>query len=163
MAGGLHAHGLGVELPPGWEARIYRREAAPGLATASADPVGATTHSVLHAANFPLPEQRADFGGGAVEAMGPGHALVVLVEYDPASAKTALFARRGLPRLRPEQFSPATLQRALPGQAGSQSFFSVNRRAFCLYVVLGSYDRRKTLVPMVNSVLEAVVIDRQPT
>src|SRR5437588_613125 len=41
----LAAAGLTVAVPRGWEARIYRR----------VPDGGTTTHTVLHAANFPLP------------------------------------------------------------------------------------------------------------
>ena len=54
-----------------------------------------TTHSVTHIANFPLPRDRGDFGTGAIERMSRDDVLVVLVEFDAESAKTALFARRG--------------------------------------------------------------------
>jgi hypothetical protein len=47
----------------------------------------------------------------------------------------------------------------IKGQAGAQFFFSDAGRAFCLYVVLGSYARRGALVPKVNAVLAGVRID----
>ena len=145
----LAGHGLSVELPPGWEAAIYRR---PSVA-------GETTHPVLHAGSFPLPLGRGDFGSGAVDAMTPGDALVVLLEYHADSTGTALFARRGMPRaVDPAVFSPATLQRSIPGQGGAQWFFQEAGRAFCLYVVLGSHRRRAPLVPAVTQVRGSVRI-----
>ena len=146
----LAHRGLAVEVPRGWDARIYQRTSAE---------VDATDHPVLHAANFALPEDRGDFGSNAVERMGPPHVLVALLEFDPASAGTALFANQGLPRrLTPDLFSPSQLQRTLAGQAGTQVFFNDGGRAFCLYVVLGSHRGRAGLVPQVNSLLEAVEI-----
>lgn len=140
---------LALQLPPGWDGHIYRR----------APTDQAKTFAVLHAANFPLPPDRGDFGSNAVEAMGPDHVLVVLFEYDPASASTALFSKQGAPSaLDPKQFSPNSLQRALPGQAGTQVFFSEQGRALCLYVVLGSYANRSNLVALVNSVLQSLTI-----
>jgi hypothetical protein len=109
----------------------------------------------------------ADFGSDAVERLGPADALVVLFEYEPASSGTALFALQGVPRpLDPDAFSTNVLQRPLANQAGVQLFFSEQGRAFCLYVVLGSYQRRHEVVPGVNRVLETIRIapstDPQP-
>lgn len=124
---------------------------------------GFTTASVTHIASRPLSARAADFGSDVVEELGPDDALVVLLEYEPASAGTALFAAQGVPRpLDPELFSPGTLQRVLPGQAGLQRFFTEQGRAFCLYVVLGAFGRRHQVVPRVNAVLESVTIDPVP-
>lgn len=143
--------GLAVDLPPGWDGRIYRR---PAVAA------GEQTNPVLHAANFPLPETRGDFGGGAVELMTARDAFVALVEYDAASARTPMFARPGFPlQLTAAVFAPNQLQRALPGQAGVQRFFSERGRAFCLYVVVGSYAARAVLLPQVNAVLATLQVD----
>ena len=150
MAGLLQAQGLSVALPPGWEAQVRRRAQA----------AGTTTPAVLHAANFPLPPERGDFGGSAVEVMSADHALVVLIEYERESARTALFAQPGPPAsLPPQSFRPETLQRTIPGQAGAQVFFHAKDRAFCLYVVLGSFGRLTRLLPMVNTVLRTITID----
>ena len=141
----LAHRGLSVDVPNGWDARIYRRaDAAPD----------ATTHAVLHAANFPLPEDRGDYGSNAVERMGASHVLVALLEFDPQAAATPLFANRGIPRrLTGEMFSPHQLQRTIAGQAGTQVFFNEGGRAFCLYVVLGGYRNRGAVVPVVNDLL----------
>lgn len=144
-------HGVSAELPAGWDARVYRRDA---------DEAGATTHSVLHAATFPLPPGRGDFGSGAVERMGRGDVFVALIEFHPDAAATPLFARKGLPRrLEPASFGPNRLQRALPGQSGTQRFFSADGRAFCLYVVLGDDRRREALLPAVHRLLAGVRLD----
>ncbi len=144
-------HGITADVPPGWEARIYRR---------TADEPGATTAPVLHAATFPLPEERGDFGGGAVEVMGPDDVFVALVGYDPSVAGTPLFARQGLPRRpRSTSFGRNKLQHVLPGQGGSQFFFTATARGWCLYVVLGSYDDRDALLARVYPVLDTIVLD----
>jgi len=159
----MAAMGLSFGLPPGWDGRIFRR-ATPKPPTTADAPVGAahhdaTAHSVAHAANFPLPVDIGDFGSAAVEIMGPEHMLVVLFEYHPHSAGMPLFETDGLPTsLSPDSFSPSGLQRPLPGQAGTQVFFSTAGRAFTLYVVLGSFENRRRLVPAVNSVLQSVEI-----
>ncbi len=148
----IESHGLSIDSPPGWDARIFRRQPDGPAAAGHGRP---SSHPVLHAANFALPEDRGDFGNGAVEIMGSSHVLVALVEYDAALSRTALYQRRGLPRgLRPEAFSPNQLHRTLAGQGGTQLFFSERDRAFCLYIVLGSLAARDKLVPQVNSALE---------
>lgn len=140
---------LAVELPSGWDGRIYRR-----LATAA----GSTTHPVLHAATFPLPEERGDYGSGAVERMRTGDLFVALLEFDPEAAATPLFAWERPPALLPEYFSPDALQRVIPGQGGAQFFFSEWGRAFCLYVVLGSYAARTRLVPRADALYRTLAI-----
>lgn len=162
--GELRAHGVAVDVPAGWDGRISRRpeHGEVSVATADGPPAepGFTTQSVTHVASVPLPGDMADFGSGVVDDLGPDDALVVLLEYDPASAGTALFAAQGVPRsLDPDGFNPNTLQRSLPGQAGAQLFFSEQGRALCLYVVLGTYSRRHEVVPRVNAVLETLLIE----
>ena len=115
--------------------------------------------TVAHASNFPLPAYTADFGGGAVEQMGSEDVFVALVEFGPESVGSALFSRSGMPRLEPAMFHPATLQRTLKGQSGTQVFFNSRGRAFCLYVVLGSHRQRHRLVPTAQAVLDRLTID----
>jgi len=168
--GRMSAWGVSVELPRGWDSRIYRRPSdgpapgrlggAAGSAAGTAATAAATTHAVLHAATFALPPDAGDFGSGAVETMGPDDVLVVLFEYHPSSAGAALFRRQGVPPpLRAERFRTTGLQRAVAGQSGSQEFFSAAGRAWCLYVVLGSHAGRHRLVPVANSVLATLTID----
>lgn len=148
--GAVTAWGIDVALPPGWDARLYRRPPA--------DPVE-QTWPILHAANFPLPPQRGDFGAGIVEAMGPLHLFVALLEYGGDSVGTPLFAASGMPRrLAPSDFRPDQLQRGIPGQAGVQRFFTEAGRAFCLYAVLGSLAARYVLIGKVNALLSAVAV-----
>jgi hypothetical protein len=155
--------GIAVDLPAGWEASLFQRDQTPsgGLRTlglAERAP-GATTHPVLHAASFPLPADRGDYGSGAVDVMTEQDVLVTLVEFHPDAASTALFATAGPPRaLTSDDFGSQSLQRVLPGQSGCQRFFSAGGRAFCLYVVLGSHARRHLLVPRVNEVLASLDI-----
>ncbi|MEY2455719.1 MAG: hypothetical protein QOK06_813 [Acidimicrobiaceae bacterium] len=154
----LEGESIAVDLPAGWEGRIAARDrGASPHGTAAADPSSGTS-ARLHAANFALPPDIADFGGGAVELMGNRDLLVMLFEYDRASASAPLFAAKGIPRLSPDDFDPYALQQVLPGQGGAQRFFNVARRAFCLYVVLGSHARRFRTVPLVNDVLASTRI-----
>ncbi len=153
----LRALGVSVQLPSGWEGRIFRRpEHGELTATANepAAPEGARTYAIAHVSTIELPPDVGDFASGAVDRLGATDALVVLFEYGPESVGTPLFALDGMPRLLdPDDFSPGVLQRSLPGQAGLQVFFHERGRAFCLYVVLGAYSRRRDVVPLVNDVL----------
>ncbi|MDT4905661.1 MAG: hypothetical protein QOH52_3677 [Pseudonocardiales bacterium] len=174
VAGGprtrVAAHGLHVDLPQRWEARLYLRD-QPVESAGSDEPAvrflgarvthpaayghpGASTNPVLHLANFALPPGRGDFGTGAVELMRDEHAFVSLLEYDREEVDRPLFAARGLPRPSARDFAPNALQRRLAGQLGCQRFFTENGRAFCLYVVLGSRRHAPVLVDEVHDVID---------
>jgi len=155
--------GISVELPEGWDGQI--RAAGEGRADSrSVEAAGgeapAGTGRVLHAASFGLPPERGDYGSGAVELMGGSDVLVCLLEHEPEAAGTALFARTGIPRLAPAMFSPQTMQRAVAGMSGTQHFFQVAGRPFCLYVVVGSHRTRAPLVRTADRVVRSIRIDR---
>lgn len=144
--------GISVEIPPGWEAT------ASGGAFRSM-PGGGREPTVVHIGTFPLPEIGASFGADAVATMRSTDVLVVLFEYGPEVLGTSPFASHGVPSdLHHRQFDRSALQRGIPGQSGLQHFFTVNGRAFCLYVVLGSHIDRFELVPKVNRVLATLEI-----
>jgi len=146
----LRGAGITVELPIGWDGGIAERAVLDD---------GAVRQSVTHLASFPLPEQRGDYGGGAVSRMGWTDVLIVLLEFERDSVAQPLFALAGMPRaVRPSDFSRDTLQRRIEGQGGAQFFFHEAGRAFCLYVVLGSYVDREDLVPIANDVLARIQI-----
>ena len=162
----LQAHGIETDLLPGWEGRIALRTLPRSEAIASSEPAaralgteGERPNPVVHLANFALPEQRGDFGSGAVDVMTEEHVLVVLFEYGPESLGKALFKRRGLPiPLTPNMFSPSALQRTLAGQAGCQVFFTIENRAFCCYTVLGRQSAANRVLPQANATLAATRI-----
>jgi hypothetical protein len=146
----LSRQGLEIELPDGWDARIYRREATDD----------AVTRRALHAANFALPTGLGDYAVDAIEQMTAGDVLVVLLEFDPDNAGRGLFRNEGLPSgLSAGDFSPTAMPRAIPGRTAAQWFFSLNDRAFCLYVVLGSHTERAAMMDLVNRVVETVRVD----
>ena len=147
-----HAHGFTLDLPPGWEARARRQPRSRG------DRAG---NLLLHASTRPLPAERGDFGSGAVDTLTAEDVFVSLFEYEPEDADETLFAARGLPRIRPSDFSPANMQRTLPGQSGAQWFFRVGDRAFCLFVVLGSHSRRAVLAQRANALVARMAISRR--
>lgn len=144
----LDAHGIGVDVPHGWEGRIIRR--------------AATTHpaerarAVVHVASFPMPEERGDFGVGVTDLMRSGDVFVTLFEYGPESLGQPLFASVGVPHLSADQFSTRRLQRTLRGQLGCQLFFTANRRPFCLYVVVAGRVHLRPLLAQVNAMLQAL-------
>jgi hypothetical protein len=149
----LRAHGIGASLPDGFEGRIFVRPCGGGE----------TSQPVAHFATFPLPEDVADFGGGAVTLMGPHDIFAVLFEYGPESIGKQLFGRQGMPRsLLSEDFRPILLRRGLGGQSGTQWFFTEAGRAFTFYAVLGSHARRDSLVPKVNELLGTLSISAPP-
>lgn len=146
----LRAAGISVELPAGWDGGIAERAVLED---------GAVRNSVTHLASFPLPEQRGDYGAGAVERMGWTDAFIVLLEFGPGSRTEPLFSRHGIPRsVRASDFGRDTLQRRIEGQGGCQVFFQESGRPFCLYVVVGSYVDRADLIPAINDVLGRIQI-----
>jgi hypothetical protein len=148
----VKGHGLGVQVPPGWEVRIRRR-------AADAQEPGGRPRPVLHVSTLALPEERGDYGSNLTPSLGPEDVFVSLFEHDAAAAETPLFATRGRPRPTPADFQPSQLQRTVPGQSGMQYFFNEHGRAFCLYVVLGSHARRAELVRKVTAVLDSLDIE----
>jgi len=150
----LDGLGLAIDLPDGWDGRIYRRTQAGGPEGGAA---AGTAHRAIHAATFALPPDPGDYGSGAVEKMRATDVLVILLEFGPEGATTPLFAGNGVPsRLRPESFSPNAMPRAVPGRTAAQFFFSSGGRAFCLYVVLGSHAERARLARVAESVVTSI-------
>jgi hypothetical protein len=156
----LSGSGISVDVPSGWEGRIYAKQAgqtSPRDQSATAERAP-STNAVLHVASFPIPPGTGDYGGGAVEQMTNKDLLVILMEHGDQSVGTALFASKGIPRLTNDDVSPTCLQRLIDGQGGAQRFFTESNRAFCLYVVFGSFARRVRTVPVVNDVLRSIAI-----
>ena len=154
MSSALAAHGIAIELPAGWEGRIYRR---PG-----GDPT-------LHAANYPLPGSDGDFGGLATERMPENGSFLVLTEYRPGQGLEpgrGLFAADSIPLpLDVHRFHPRTLHVGRPGQLGFQHFFSSGRRPFCLYAVVrpagrGRAARAAAAAPQVSAVNDVLATVR---
>lgn len=167
MSPTLNAYGITVSPPAGFEGRVFRRPAFGEVAASAADgpaaPPAEVPNVVVHVSTIALPPDVGDFASGAVDQLRADDVLIVLFEYEAASASQPLFARQGLPRtLTADDFSPSVLQRAIPGQAGCQFFFNHGGRAFCLYAVIGAYAQRATLVDKVNAVLATVRIEPLP-
>jgi hypothetical protein len=148
----LASLGLSVTLPNGWDGRIYQMSRRGDRDAGD------------HASGVARRQLPAADGAGRLRKRrgrghGPDHVFVVLLEHHPATATTALFQQQGMALpLGTDCFSPAGLQRALPGQSGAQFFFNEKGRAYSLYVVLGSHAQREQLVSLANSVLQTVEI-----
>ena len=60
-------------------------------------------------------------------------------------------------------FSPMVLRRGIPGQSGTQWFFTESGRPFSFYAVLGSHAQRPALVPHVNTLLSSLTLSPATT
>jgi hypothetical protein len=138
----LDGHGIHIVLPRRWEGHIYARG---GEAT-------------LHAANFPLPHHDADYATKALSRMGDHGALLVVTEFDPASAGRGLFAHRRPRRLHRADFSPRAMQRMVENRVGIQRFFTDSGRAFCLYAVIAAGRGSRHRVGQVNEAIDSLRI-----
>jgi hypothetical protein len=146
----LSGHGIRVELPTGFEGRIFRRT-----------PVGGSVaYPVAQFATFPLTGNVADFGGSVTVGMSATDIFAVLFEFGPESVGKALFNSEAIPSaLTADQFFPYLLRRGVGGQSGTQRFFTESGRPFTFYAVLGSHALRSQLVPQVNSLLRQIAIE----
>ncbi len=155
----LSAHGMSCELLPGWDIRIERREQSEIPVPGSTEPMGGYTHPILQAGTSALPARRGDYGSGYVERMTTRDVFVCLGEFDREDGAHQMF-EDGMPAdLRGRDFHPDAQQRVIAGMCGAQRFFTVEDRAFCLYVVLGSWLQRASLVPRANQLLSSIRID----
>jgi hypothetical protein len=174
----LSGYGINTTLPAGWEGRIMKR-AEPGAGEGGGpSPKFATptsgdqaflaagrasserTYPVVHLANFAIPDDRGDFGSGAVELMSTDNLFITLFEFGPESVGQPMFATQGMPRnLTAADFKPNMLQRTIEGQSGFQEFFTENGRAFCLFIAIGSHSNRLALANKANAALATIVID----
>jgi hypothetical protein len=142
---------ISLRVPDGWEASIRRRTET-----------GDGQHlPMLHAATVPLPDERGDYGSGVVETLGATDVFISLVEFGPEAVGTALFpVVETFPvAIDAAEFRTNQLQRAIPGQAGKQVFFSYRDRAFCLYVVLGSFALREGLAGRATEIIAGVEVE----
>ena len=142
-------HGLSIDVPHGWEARIVRR---------------AQSAPYLHVASFALQPDSGQFGASVTARMGPDGVFAALVEYlvdDHVRPDSGLFQqRRWQPRLRVGEFSHDRLQVMRPGHVGAQRFFTAAGRPFCLYAVVSPARRRPAqLIGELSAVLATVRFD----
>ena len=142
-------HGLSIDVPQGWEARIVRRpDSAP----------------YLHVGSFALQHDSGQFGAGVTGRMGPDTVFAALVEYlvdAHVQPDRGLFAAdRWRPRLKLAEFGRSQLQVTRSGHLGAQRFFTEHGRPFCLYTVLAPVRRRPAqLVGELSAVLRTLRFD----
>lgn len=147
----VRMRGLSVVVPVGWEARI--RMGAPAQ--------DEEVLPVVHAATVPLIVERGDYGAGVVETLQSSDIFVAMIEFGTEAVGSALFpAVEAPPRaVLPTELHPKQLQRVIQGQAGVQKFFSFQNRAFCLYVVIGSYALATALSARASLLIQGIKID----
>lgn len=142
------AHGLSIDAPRGWEARVFCR---PGAAP------------VLHVASFALHRDDGDYGAAATGRMRGDDVFAALLAFEGVQAGVGLFAADALPVLRAGDFGPAQLQVMRPGHLGCQRFFTLQDRPFCLYAVLRPARRRPArLVSELRDVLATLQLAPSP-
>jgi hypothetical protein len=120
----VSGHGLSIDVPSGWEARIFRRGGG---------------GPVLHLATFLLEEGDGDFGAAATGRMRSGDCFAALIEYRDPNIRpgVGLFERVGRPSAPlVDEFAANQLQVTRRGQRGWQRFFSDTGRTCCLYAVI---------------------------
>ena len=129
-------HGISIDAPTGWEARIYRR------------PGGGP---VLHLATFALHDRDGDFGAAATGRMEGDDVFMALLEF-PADARVrpgvGLFQSRGRPLPAPDGFLPNQLQVTRAGHYGWQRFYTEAGRPRCVYAVV--MPMRRSLATLVS-------------
>lgn len=161
----LSASGITISLQPGWEADIHRSlpEAEAGsleaaqIAGPTAPGDGSTSEPViLHAGNFQLPVERGDYGGVLLEQLAPGEVFISLIDFGTEVADQPLFSHDGVPTFTQDDFSPNVIVRGLLGKSGSQRFFNLGGRGFCLYVVVGSHRDRSDLLEGINATVSSI-------
>lgn len=147
----MHAHGISIHPPAGWEARITRRDGA---------------GPVLHVATFPLLASDGDFGASATGRMRGDDAFAALVTYHEEAGialRTGLFEATEQPSPQAAEFAPAQLQITRRGQLGWQRFFTAGDRARCLYAVIAPQRRATSaLVADLRDVLATISFSSAP-
>jgi len=142
----LRGYGIEIDLPDGWEGKIYRRPGA---------------RPILHAGNFALPAGDGDFGTKAIPVMRGNGVFVALAEYDPAVGGRGLFLPPGpgLP-IRPGDTNPRAMPRPVRRRAGIQRFFTDQARAFGLFLAVGTEFGIEEPLRKANEVLGTLRIKR---
>ncbi len=147
----LRAHGISLAIHRGWEARVW----VPDL------PPPAENHPVVRLANFALPSSRNTYAEDVADGLRPGQVVASLAEFSPALADRGLYAPQGVPRVHVGDLDPRAVQRQGHGRAGVQRFFSVEGRAFSLYVVGRGGDGLAEALGALDAQLHALVVDPQ--
>jgi hypothetical protein len=131
MSAKVMGHGVAASVPDGWAGRVFR-EVLKGP-----EVCGPT----MHIGNFAIPGDDTGFAGRMMSEVSSGRVAMVLQEYLPDAVLqpgVGLYSANGVPaKLSLADFDPRTLQSVQDGQVGVQRFFTVGRRLFVFYAVLG--------------------------
>jgi hypothetical protein len=147
----LERHGISIDIPRGWEGRIF----VPDL------PPPAINLPIMHVTDTVLTHERSSYAPELASRFGGTGALIALLEFEGKLADKGLYAPQGLDLpLRAERLNPNALQFPIPDQAGHQYFFSARGRAFCLYVVMGTGSGLHERLRTVNDMLGTLRFDR---
>ena len=145
----LTDHGLAVDIPRGWEARMF----VPDL------PPPAINLPVLHVSSAPLPTSRSSYAAEASRGLGDRGILFSLLEFEAALANVGLYAAQGMPvPIRADELDHRAMQIPHPEQGGVQRFFSQAGRAFSLYVIAGLGPGLRDRLGELDRVLRGVEI-----
>ena len=139
----LAAPGLRMDLPAGWDGRIFRH--------AEGEPT-------LHAASFALPARDGDFGSRATEIMPSGGVFLAVTGYavdDHLQPGHGLFAHHGVPALKQADFRHDQLVVQAPGRLGVQRFFTLGEHPLCVYAVVRDRPREHGLAQL-NAALRSL-------
>jgi hypothetical protein len=145
----LARHGLTLRVPRGWEARMW----VPDL------PPPAINLPVVRLANFPLALTRDTYAEDSAHELRPAQVVASLVEFEPALADVGLYAPQGFPALDVEDMSPKAVQLRRADRLGLQRFFSVDGRAFSLYVIARRGTGLRRALNELETVLAETVVD----
>jgi hypothetical protein len=144
-------HGISIDVPAGWEARL----SVPAL------PPPAVNLPVLHMADFAMPRRRSSYAVETAATMGraQGGVVVSLVEFGSDLADVGLYAPQGAPTVHPRDLDTRALQIPRRDQGAVQRFFSVSGRAFALYVVASVDGRTVGRLTAVNAALASLQVE----
>ncbi len=147
----ISSYGIGLDLPPGWEGRIFRYEP-------EAD---ALVFPIVHAGSFSFPPDENSLGDGAIRRMHGRGAFFALVEYEPGMAGDAGFSRVGLPLpIAEPHLRPEALNAPSRGLLGFQSLFQLTGRPFAIQLAIGAGGDVEGDLSAVNAVLGSLTVDR---
>jgi hypothetical protein len=108
-----------------------------------------------------LPNSRNTYAEDVADALRPGQVVASLVEFSPDLADRGLYAPQGVPRLDVADLDARAVQRQARGRAGVQRFFSVQGRAFSLYVVAREGQGVAAALRDLDSQLHDLVVERR--
>jgi hypothetical protein len=163
----VEAHGIHVDVPPGWNAEIFRfGDGSPADGT---EPRHMTEEEVrnspplMHAATVDLPPNRGTYAVGVIDHLGPGDAFVALIDHGEDEASAPVFALPNAPwPLRPDDFDPAEGPVGAPEIAYVQRFFQQSGRALVLFAGIHEGNGRSLPVGQINRLLAGLRVTGRP-